>query len=403
MLLGGLTSSVIAVGSANASASAPGVTANSITIGLITSLTGPSAAEDPGIVPAAKARIALQNARGGIDGRKIKLIVEDDGTNPVTNQTDSSLLLSKGVFGVIDDSAVAFGGYKILQKAGIPVTGGAYDGPEWFQQPNTNMFSMTGPESAKDPQTGALALFGKKLGAKNCGSVGYSISPSSTAAASGYVFSCQAEGLKNAYLNNTIPFGTLSVTPLSLEIKAAGVDSLYLPLDAETNFAILTTLKQAGVNLKFAVSATGYGQALLSDTSALPGAQGAWFAATGTPVELKTPATKSFQAALAKYAHYTGVPDFSWYEAWGATDLMIDGLGLAGKNPTQSRFISALHKVTNYDVGGLEFPVNFTLKAFGKAPSRQCSYLVQLKGDAFVNPTKVCGSFLPNSDQIPSA
>ena len=402
MLVGGVLSTAIAA--SPAAASAPGVTANSITIGLITSLTGPSAAEDPGIVPAAKARIALQNAKGGIDGRKIKLIVEDDGTNPVTNQTDSSLLLSKGVFGVIDDSAVAFGGYKILQKAGIPVTGGAYDGPEWFQQPNTNMFSITGPMSAKDPQTGALALFGKRRGARNCGSVGYSISPSSTAAASGYVFSCQAEGLKNAYLNNTIPFGTLSVTPLSLEIKAAGVDSLYLPLDAETNFAILTTLKQAGVKLKFAVSATGYGEALLTDTAALPGAQGAWFAAAGTPVELKTPATKSFQAALAKYAHYTGVPDFSWYEAWGGADLLIYGLERAGKNPTQSRFISALHQVTNYSVGGLEFPVNFTLKAFGKAPDHQlCSYIVQLKGDAFVNPTKVCGSYLPNSDQIPSA
>ena len=43
-------------------------------------------------MPPAKARVALQNAQGGIDGRKIQLIVEDDQTNPTTNQLDSNVL-----------------------------------------------------------------------------------------------------------------------------------------------------------------------------------------------------------------------------------------------------------------------------------------------------------------------
>jgi len=396
-----LTFTVIGVGPAGASA--PGVASNAITLGLITPETGGAGPEYTGIVPSAQARIDEQNAQGGIDGRKIKLIVKDDQTSPATDQTATEALLAQGVFGVIDESPVTFGGYKILQQQGVPVTGGAYDGPEWYQQPNTNMFSITGPNDPKDPQYTTFANFTKAHGGKKCGAVGYGISPSSQAAASGYLFACQKAGLQKAYLNNTLPFGSVNVTTLVLQLKAAGVDSLYLPLDENTNFAIMTALKQAGVNMKVILNATGYGQALITDTSAVPDAQGAWFSPTGTPVELKTPATTAFQAALAKYAHYTGVPDFSWYEGWGGADLMIKGLELAGKNPTQAGFITALHKVTNYNLGGLEAPVNLTLAHFGKAPKQLCGYVAEFKGDTFVNSQQICGNLLPNSDQQPSA
>ncbi len=391
---------ILGVGTASAT---PGVTSKTITLGLILPVTGPSASEEAGTIPAAQARIDVANAQGGIYGRKIKLITKDDGTNPATNQAATSALISQGVFGIIDISPVAFGGYKVAQQAGVPVTGGAFDGPEWYEKANSNMFTFTGQNDPKDPQYAGLAQFMKSHGGNNCGSVGYSISPSSTAAASGFILTCKAVGLKKAYLNNTLPFGTVNTTALALQLKAAKVNALYLPLDANTNFAIMTSLKQVGYSPKVIVNATGYGQPLLNDTAALPNAQGAWFETELTPVEVKTPATEAFQAALAKYAHFTGVPDFGWYYGWAATDLMLYGLKLAGKNPTQAGFINALHKVTNYDVGGLGFPVSFKPDLIGKAPKQLCGWYVQLKGAAYVNPTKVCGKLVPNSDQLPSA
>jgi branched-chain amino acid transport system substrate-binding protein len=386
-----------------AGASTPGITKNSITLGLITELTGPGAAVGTGMVRSAQARVDQVNAEGGVYGRKIKLIVRDDGTNPTTDNTDTADLISLGVFGVIDDSAVTYGGYKLLQQAGVPVTGGAYDGPEWYQQPNTNMFSISGPGNAKDPQYDNTAVFAKNHGGTKCAAVGYGISPSSQASASGFVLSCEREGLKNAFLDTTVPFGSVNVTTLVLQIKASGANVLWLPLDANTNFAIMTGLKQAGVKMKVVINATGYGQVLLNDTDTVPDAQGAWFLATGVPVESKTPATKAFQSALAKYVHYTGVPDFTWYEGWGGADLMIKGLELAGKNPTQSAFIADLRKVTDYSANGLFSPVDFSLSDFTRAPKTLCEYLVKLKGDAYANPTKVCGAVLPNSDQLPKA
>ena len=50
--------------------SAPGVTATSVNVGLLTSLTGPVAAGFTTVATGFKARIALQNAQGGVYGRK---------------------------------------------------------------------------------------------------------------------------------------------------------------------------------------------------------------------------------------------------------------------------------------------------------------------------------------------
>jgi branched-chain amino acid transport system substrate-binding protein len=217
------------------------------------------------------------------------------------------------------------------------------------------------------------------------------------------LLACQRDGLSKSFLDTSLPFGSVNTTTLALQLKQAGVNALYLPLDANTNFALMTALKQAGVKMKVIINATGYGQALVDDTSAVSDVQGAWFTPTGAPVELKTPATEAFQAALKKYANYTGVPDFSFYEAWGAADLMITGLELAGKNPTQAGFIKALRKDSSYDMGGLETPVNLTTAAIGKSAPQLCSYLTKFKGDTFVDPTKICGTILPNSFQEPSA
>jgi ABC-type branched-subunit amino acid transport system substrate-binding protein len=305
------------------------------------------------------------------------------------------------VFGVIGETPFLFGGYKALQAAGLPITGGGYDGPEWGTQPNTNMFSIGGPVDPSYPAYDAEALFMKQQGVTKVSSFGYGDSPSSTAAAKGFVVAAESVGLQNGYLNTAIPFGSVNVTPIALSMHNAGVDAAYMPLDDNTNFAILTAARQAGVHLKVALSATGYGQALLDDTSALPSADGTYFSTVGVPVEVKTSATQAFQSALAQYAHFTGVPGFDWYEGWSSTDLMLKGLSLAGQNPTRSSFINNLHTVTNYDANGLLSPANLTLAQFGKVPQTLCGWQVQLQGNKFVpvpaDGKPLCGTLVPNS------
>jgi ABC-type branched-subunit amino acid transport system substrate-binding protein len=71
----------------NGGATAPGVTANSITIGATTPLTGPAAPGYDEIAAASNAVFKWVNATGGVNGRQINYIIKDDAYNPVNTVT----------------------------------------------------------------------------------------------------------------------------------------------------------------------------------------------------------------------------------------------------------------------------------------------------------------------------
>ena len=59
----------------------PGVTDTEITIGITGPLSGPAAAWGS-IAMASEAYAAHVNAQGGVNGRKLKIVLKDDGYNP---------------------------------------------------------------------------------------------------------------------------------------------------------------------------------------------------------------------------------------------------------------------------------------------------------------------------------
>ena len=142
-------SSSTTAASAGNTASAPGVTPTTIKVALVTSLTGSDSSNSVTIPKGFAARIAAQNAAGGVDGRKITYVVEDDQSSPTAAATAAEAAVNAGAFAIDYNSPFAFGAIKYMAQAGIPVVGGAYDGPEW-SQPQTfpNMFSWT-PESVR--------------------------------------------------------------------------------------------------------------------------------------------------------------------------------------------------------------------------------------------------------------
>jgi ABC-type branched-subunit amino acid transport system substrate-binding protein len=89
--------------SAGLTASAPGITASTITIGSHQPLTGPAAPGYSEIAPASNAYFQYVNAHGGVYGRKITYSYLDDGYNP-TNTTSvvHQLVLQNNVFAVFD-------------------------------------------------------------------------------------------------------------------------------------------------------------------------------------------------------------------------------------------------------------------------------------------------------------
>jgi branched-chain amino acid transport system substrate-binding protein len=89
--------------SGSSSAPTPGVTATSITVGSHQPLTGPVAPGYSEIAPATKALFAYVNAKGGVDGRTINYVYQDDAYNPSQTATVvRQLVLQNNVFAILN-------------------------------------------------------------------------------------------------------------------------------------------------------------------------------------------------------------------------------------------------------------------------------------------------------------
>ncbi len=375
---------ILATGaSAQSSASDPGVTAKDVTLGYISSETGVAASASKGSETGCKARIGAENAKGGVNGRKINLeAIDDKSSANLTAAKD--LVENRNAFIVINDSAFAFTTYRYLRDAGVPMLGGGFDGSYYYEKGNENILSAYGDGT---PVAGitydTVANVVKKLGAKELGAIGYGISPSSSETAKATVdYAAEAAGLDKGYLNTTVDFGTTDVAPIVLGIKNAGSDAVYLPLDANTNIAVLQGLAQNNVPMKATVSATGYGQALLDQPAANTLTERDVFQTAYKPVELGGKDIKTFQQNLKKYGGYTGVPGFGEYTGYVSCDLAIVGLKAAGKNPTRQGWVDGI-RTTNggiYDNAGLTCgPRNFSKANFGKVVKESCIYYTVVK------------------------
>ncbi len=90
-------------GSSSSGSSTPGVTATSITFGTHQPLTGPAAPGYSEIAPASQAFFDYVNAHGGVNGRKVHLVIKDDAYNPTNTVTVvHQLVLQNNVFGIFE-------------------------------------------------------------------------------------------------------------------------------------------------------------------------------------------------------------------------------------------------------------------------------------------------------------
>lgn len=388
--LGVATVGVLATSATAQSSNAPGVSNKSVKIGFISSETGVAAPNFVGADKACKARVDAENAKGGVNGRKIDLIAVDDKSGTDNQTVAKDLVQNRNAFAVVNDSPFAFLTWRYLKGAGVPTIGGGFDGSYYYDPGNEIIISSLGdgtpiPGITSDTVTKVM----KKLGVKKVASIGYGQSPSSSETAKATVdYAAKAQGLESGYLNTTLDFGSTDIGPIVLGIKNSGSDGVYLPLDSNTNFAIVQQLQQNGVVMKANVLATGYSQALLDQPIAKTITPNDILQTSYKPVELGGPAIKAFTGNLKKYAGYTGIPNYGMYTGYITCDMAIVGLKNAGKNPTRQGFVDGLRKTNNgiYDEAGLTCkPIDLSYAHYGKiSSSPSCIYYVQVKNGKFV-------------------
>lgn len=128
---------------------------STITIGVV----GPMSGDMANLGRAAREAVELQaeewNSKGGVLGRRIELLVEDDHNDPVEAVAAAQRLVRKGVWGVIGHltSAGSLPASTIYHAGGIPQITPSSTDPRLTEQGFANLFRTCG----RDDQQGSVA------------------------------------------------------------------------------------------------------------------------------------------------------------------------------------------------------------------------------------------------------
>jgi branched-chain amino acid transport system substrate-binding protein len=387
-----LTAAAACGGSSGGSASAGGnlPVKSTVTVGVLTDLTGPAAVTGSTTVNGIKAGVQV----AAQEGYTIKYVVADTTSTPTGALTAAQKLVQQDhVFAVLMISQLAFGAAPYLTSKGVPVIGANVDGPEWLT--SKNMFSVYGYGDYSNVNPAYGQIF-KKIGGTVFGGIGYARTPSSSAIVAGTSAAARQAGLKIGFLDTNLPFGTTDLGPTALHMKQAGVDALYTGVTQATSLALVAALRQQDLDVK-ALLPTGYGSDLTSGgPGASQAAQGVYFATVYEPVELQTAATKKFAAALRSAA---GISEPSLHEYLGylSVDAVVAGLKAAGPKSSPAHFIDTMLTIKNYGAQGLfgDHTISFAMADRAKtAGADNCLWITRYSGTAFspvAGLTPACG------------
>jgi len=365
----------------------PGVTPTTVSLGWIGSKTGAAGTTYLGSSEAAQLRIDQENAKGGVNGRKLTLKVYDDASNSSTQISQAQKAISDGIFG-LNANASTVSMWPTLKEAGIPVTG--FSNPGFGT--DRNAFAVTGVSTSSNPAIASTALLEKmkSMGATKIALVNH-ISAGSVSTFNGLQGLIQyVPGLSLALRIADSPQGAHDATSEALRIKNSGADSLAYSGFIDGGISLAQALKQQGVTLK-SMNIVGLSDPAVLRTSggALEGALGTTYGAL--PVGVNVRAMKTYASAMKA----AGLNPYSPAAPLGylGADLLIKGLKVAGKCPTRQSFIDNLRKVTNYDGAGMiPEKISFTPGVFPNGNPPMCAWYTIAKGTELVPDAKVtCG------------
>jgi branched-chain amino acid transport system substrate-binding protein len=368
---GAACTSSTSVASATACAT-PGFTRDGVHLGMLFPNTGPFASTFAGFRGAVDARLATQNAGGGVFGRSIRYDWRDDGAGTSANLNGARLLVEQSNdFAILEGTTNEAGSADYLTQHAVPVTG---VGPSavWAAHPNMFTWSSLISPTAITTAWGEAA---RQRNGRKVAVLAVVFIPSSQQLAQGIGTSMQAAGLNIVYQNLQVSQAT-DLAGLAAQVAGSGADVVTGVLSPEIWAALAPALRAADAKVKMSIFPNGYDQASLARLGAAQA--GTDVGVVTAPFELNLPAHRAYLRAMAAYAPQVQPPQNQLaLDGWLAADLMIRGLEASGPCPTRQSFIANLRKVT-YDGGGLVQPA-VNLSDY-REPS-PCIYLVQVAAD----------------------
>lgn len=351
-----------------------------IVVGAICSCSGAQAAVLSEIKEVNEAWAKSVNAKGGINGHPVKMIVKDDAGEPAKALAAAKELVEK-------DKVVAFVGMFSLAEAawekyvsgkGIPVVGGLsisppfLSNPDWFPSGSNQVTATFGTmQSAKDA--------GKKsVGVLYCAEspVCAQLDPLAKGAAQ------VVGGL--AYKSGKVSGSAPNYTAPCLSMKSAGVDALY----AASNSSVVQRLINDCAKQGYKPLSIGSINTVGSDWFDNPNLEGAVSVSSNANyTDESVPGVKEYMDAIDQY-----VPGLREKDGYGSNYLqpwaggkLFEAAAEAGKftpKSTPEDIKAGLYQLKDETLDGLMSPTTFTK---GKPTFVPCYFGTKIEGGKLVS------------------
>ncbi len=355
----------------------PGVTGNSISVGSTIPLSGPAGAYGA-IARGTKAYFDYINGQGGVNGRKIKYTILDDGYDPARGLNNvKNLVLNKGVFALVDDLGTANNEAAIpfITQQGVPLVYPATGSSKMAQPLKKYLFAMQVSYTIEGKVLTDYAT--KTLHAKKIG-VFYQNDDFGQEGLSAVTARAKQDGAAVVDSESYEP-ADADLSAQALKLKQAGVDAVIMFAIPTPAITFMSTAPKVGLTVKLLSSDTALDPAIVR--AAGPAAEGVYFDAYADLPSANSAGARLYRSVVGKYGDPTTTPLNSTFTATGVLsgEVFVEGLRRAGKNLTRQSFVKALETFRNYRPAGS----NITYTPSNHA-GIEGSYMVQIKGGAIV-------------------
>ena len=340
----------------------PGVTDTQIVLGSVTPVSGPPSLLGKAHVAALKVWQEDVNGRGGINGRKVEIRLDDDGYVPQRAlQGVKRLNESENIFGLIGTSGSAMlqAMLPYINEQKIPTINAMAVAASHFNPPNKTVF-IVGPTYCQELGTAMIHMVKTRKLQTEKFALAYQDDEFGTDVRCGYLKAVKALGLKSV---SEIAFkrGTKDFSAEMLSMKQAGATFLASGgVVAEHSML----MKEAAKN-QMPLTILAVHSAHLTPVQALAGAAGdGYFVADYVPplTDLTVPGMAKFMGLAQKYLSADELKMLNRYSitAYVGALLMEDAIRRCGKALTRACVVEKLETTKNFGTDGLASPISFS-------------------------------------------
>jgi ABC-type branched-subunit amino acid transport system substrate-binding protein len=345
------------LGSRLAGAQEVGVTATEILLGEVQPMSGPASLIGKAGAAGSKLAIAEINAKGGIHGRKLRAIYEDDGYVPARAVSAVKKLIdSDKVFALTGTSGsshmVAM--LPTIEEAKIPAIVHMAPNPAVVNPRRPTVF-MIGPDYDLAGYVPINHMI-EKMGQKN-GKFGilYQDDDFGKALLAGYQKAVKQHGVASVA---EIPFkrGAKDFSAEVLTLKDKGVTAVYLGTLTTESAAVMSELRRLGMTPQIGTLWAGQLPAAVK----LAAPSGFEYLIPDYYASNYDAAGKKLMDMAKQYLSADDHANFNRYTVSGYVGTMVlaEGIRRCGTNLTRTCVVDQLNKLKNFDTGGLTGPVS---------------------------------------------